>query len=276
MDAIQHPAWADWTRVMLPQLRRRFPRHLVMQSLGSCDTEAALARYQLYTQIPGSDLHQVHRYLDQGATLPECRESMDTLCAGATKTLRDLTAHPTTTPILLAECGAVEPNHTAPSRLYETDTDGILLHDQLFAPFFAGAAGPGHTWHWDYYVEKQNLWHHFRRFVRAIEDFDPIVENARPYVWKTPRLRIYALLGQHITLLWLRDSASDWRIELLDKTLAPEIAAETFSLPLTLPIPFQVTGFDPWTEMTSTYPITGRTIQLPSFRRSLVLRLLYS
>ena len=42
----------------------------------------------------------------------------------------------------------------------------MILHDVLFAPFFAGAAGAGQIWHWDEYVDKNNLWWQFRASPR--------------------------------------------------------------------------------------------------------------
>ena len=53
-----------------------------------------------------------------------------------------------------------------PGSSFHTHT-GIILHDVLFAPFFAGAAGPGHCWHWNVYVDRNNLWHHFARFAAS-------------------------------------------------------------------------------------------------------------
>jgi hypothetical protein len=64
--------------------------------------------------------------------------------------------------------------------LYAVDKDGSLLHDLLFAPFFAGAAGPGQAWHWDHYIDKNDLWYHFARFNEAIKDIDPVQEKFIP------------------------------------------------------------------------------------------------
>ena len=47
---------------------------------------------------------------------------------------------------------------------------------ECFAPFFAGAAGSGQCWHWDRYVDKMNLWHHFGRFAEIVKGLDPPAE----------------------------------------------------------------------------------------------------
>src|SRR5215471_7201197 len=110
--------------------------------------------------MPGNDIAQVHRYLDLGASLDACKGPVDVLAAEA---VRELLAFQPGKPVILAESGAVEPRHSGPFKLYTADQDGVLLHDILFAPFFAGAAGPSQIWHWDAYVAKNGLWQHFRR-----------------------------------------------------------------------------------------------------------------
>jgi len=273
MNAVEAPrqSWLDWTRVMLPELRRRFPGHLVMQSLGSFDSDEQTSNYADYARLPGGDLVQVHRYLDPGAALPCCQGPMDRLCADAVNTLLGMAPGK---PVLLAECGAVEARHAAPSRLYETDTEGILLHDQLFAPFFAGAAGPGQAWHWDFYVERHGLWHHFRRFAEAVGDFDPIDEAARPAFWQTPRLRVHALLGRRVSLLWLRDRACDWSGEFVEGRPALPVAGEELACDAGTDAPRLASYFDPWSGASGRCGSAGGgRVLLPAFRRSLVLRL---
>ncbi len=71
----------------------------------------------------------------------------------------------------------VEHERSGPFKLYARDTHGMLLHDVLFAPFFAGAAGPGQIWHWNVYVDANRLWHHFGRFAAAI-GADEVVNTA--------------------------------------------------------------------------------------------------
>jgi hypothetical protein len=144
INAVQGGNYMAWTEVMLPELHRLFPRNLAMQSLGSFDRDGVRPTYQRLAMMPGNDVAQVHRYLDLGARLEVCHGPMDVLAADAVREL--LAAHPGR-PVLLAESGAVEPSHSGPFKLYNQDTNGMLLHDVLFAPFFVGAAGPGHIWH---------------------------------------------------------------------------------------------------------------------------------
>ncbi|MFA6286738.1 MAG: hypothetical protein WC661_05070 [Opitutaceae bacterium] len=270
MNAVAAAGWLEWTRAMLPELRRRFPRHLVMQSLGSFDCEAQRAAYAACARLPVADLAQVHRYLDPGAELTVCRGPMDALCADAVSELRRMAPG---SPVILAECGAVEAHHARPSDLYERDREGVLLHDMLFAPFFAGAAGPGQSWHWDFYVERHALWWHFGRFARAISGFDPIEERAEPLFWETPRLRVHALRGRRRSLLWLRDKESDWDSELVAGRPPAPASGLLLSLPPTLGGPAGVDFYEPWSDRWQSGGHVGLPLKLPEFLRSLVVRL---
>lgn len=270
MNAVRHPAWLDWTRAMLPELRRRFPRHLVMQSLGSYDRADKRQIYRAYAELEQADLVQVHRYIDPGAEMPVCHGPMDTLCADAVAELRRMTP---AKPVLLAETGAVEARHAGPSRLYERDTEGVVLHDLLFAPFFAGAAGPGQAWHWDFYVEKNDLWWHFARFARAIEGFDPAAEEAEPAQWETSALNVHALRGRGATLLWIRDRATDWRTELVAGHPAKPLARQTLRLPPALAAAQSVDTYAPWHDRRAPAAVRNGAVELPEFLRSLIVLL---
>lgn len=259
-----------WTQEMLPEVKKRFPRQLVMQSLGSFDTESATEMYRVYSQLPTNQLAQVHRYLDLGASLEVCKGPMEMLASNAVLTLR---AFCPDKPVLLSEVGAVEPRHAGPSKLYEKDTLGILLHDLLFAPFFAGAAAPGQSWHWDYYIDKHNLWWHFARFSEAIKGFDPVIQKAQAFTENLPQgLHLYGLEGENMSLLWIRDPSNDWKTELVEGKAVEAVAPQ--SLTIHQKGIRKVSFYDVWTNEWSsgTLSAEGRVV-LPSFSRSIVVKL---
>lgn len=272
MNCIASGDWAAWTEVMLAELHRRFPQNLAMQSLGSFDN--ALYRDRLYRRLctlPGNDVLQVHRYLDLGARLEVCHGPVEVLAADA---VRELLAFGVRKPILLAESGAVERSHSGPFKLYQKDRAGIILHDVLFAPFFAGAAGPGHIWHWDLYVDRMNLWHHFARFANAIQGIDPAAEQFRPVVLEHERLRILALQGRTVLLAWCRDRQDTWQSELAQERPPQPIAGATVELKGLLgpSSPRSAAAYDPWENHWTDLPLAGTRAVLPKFSRSLVVK----
>ena len=269
INAVQGGDYMTWTELMLPELHRLFPRNLAMQSLGSFDRDSSRPSYQRLATMPGNDVAQVHRYLDLGAKLDVCHGPMDLLAADAVREL--IAVHPGR-PVILAESGAVEPSHSGPFKLYNQDTNGILLHDVLFAPFFAGAAGPGHIWHWDAYVAKQRLWWQFGRFAEVVKDLDPPAEHFEPLMLSHSGLRAYVLNGRHTVLVWCRDAQDSWRQELAEGK-APETVTNAFLelAPLNLG-KAKPRIYDPWANHWSSGSPSGDKLPLPPFKRSIVVR----
>ena len=272
MNAMKGPEdsiFYDWNISMLQAVKKKFPEQLVMQSLGSFDGEYAKPLYNHMMGIKQNEVAQVHRYLDLGAEMEVCHAPMDIIAASA---VRDLQAYGLDKPIILAETGAVEPRHAGPSKYYARDTAGILLHDILFAPFFTGAAGPGMSWHWESYVHKNNLWYHYGRFNEAIKGIDPVREGFVAHFLDTTEFRIYTLKGKQTSLMWVRDKNSDWKNELEGGVLPQKIENASIILPGNIRVA-SVDVYDPWMNKWTAATVTENRVQLPEFKRSLVVRL---
>jgi len=274
MDTVRGKGYMEWTEEMLLELKKLFPKNMVTQSLGSFDNESKRDRYRRVCLMTNNDCANVHRYLDLGASLEVCKGPVDVLTADAIQELQNFTS---TKPILLAESGAVEPSHTGPFKLYQKDKAGIILHDVIFAPFFAGAAGTGQNWHWDQYVAANNLWFQFDRFAEAIKGIDPPAEAFEPMRLDHPRLRIYALRGRHTLIAWCRDKQNTWRTELAEGKPPTVVRNAIVSLPnigkeLNRAI---VSFYDPWSNRWIQSGGEGNKITLPDFARSLVIKIRY-
>ena len=251
-----------WTARMMPEIQRLFPRQMVVQNLGSFSGPTAYADYDWLASVAGNAFLQAHRYLDPGAEMDVCRGPMDVLCADAVRELLDRRPDQ---PALLAETGAVEPNHTGPSRFYALDKAGELLHDEIFAPFFAGSAGCGQPWHWDHqYIAGNDLWHHFAKFRKAVEGLDPAAEHFRPFHTETPELRLYGLRGEKTTVVWLRDKRATREHDLVQGLPPPVVKGR-------LPHALQADRYHwylPWEDRSVDLP----TSEMPPFTRAAVVR----
>jgi transposase len=270
MNCVHAPGWIDWTAMMLGEVQKRLPKHLLMQSLGSLDNEQQSADYTALANVAGNQVGQLHRYLDEGAAWSICHGPADVLAADAIYYGRSIWPN---SPLLLAETGAVEPRHSEPWRLYAEDRAGTLLHDLLFAPFFAGASGSGQPWHWIEYLAQNDLWAPFGRFAAATDGINPPEEAFEPDAFEHEGLRVYRLQGSRTTLAWIRDVACDWRSEL--KRHEPPQLVEGVRLPLGAmamgpTMPARV--FDPWSGLWSAPPSKGGIVSLPPFVRSLIVR----
>ena len=274
MDTVRGKGYMEWTEEMLAELRRLFPENLVTQSLGSFDNASKRERYRRVSLMKDNDFANVHRYLDLGASLQICHGPVDVLAADS---IRELQNFKPSKPIILAESGAVEPSHTGPFKLYKKDKDGIILHDILFAPFFAGAAGTGQNWHWDHYVAANNLWFQFDRFAEAIEGIDARAEVFEPIEIDHRRLRIYALRGRHILLIWCRDKQHTWKTELAQSEPPAMVSGVIISVADfgRNPDGAMVDFYDPWSNRWTRGKAEEKKISLPDFKRSLVVKIRY-
>lgn len=272
VNAVAGGDYMAWTEIMLGELQRLFPKNLCMQSLGSYDRESKRVNYRRLSLMPDNDVAQVHRYLDLGAQIEACRGPVDVLAADA---VRDILSFKAGKPTLLAESGAVEPNHSGPFKLYKKDKAGIILHDVLFAPFFVGAAGPGHIWHWGQYVDANNLWWQFGRFAEAIRGIDPAAEKFEPSMIEHPRLRVYVLNGRRTVLVWCRDKNNTWMSELRDgkDPETVESASLEFNGEILPAKQLACRIYDPWANRWADAVVKERRISLPSFSRSIVVRI---
>lgn len=269
VDCIRAGNWKSWTEEMLPELHRVFPKNLAMQSLGSFDNDRKRERYRNLCTMPGNDVLQVHRYLDLGASLDVCRGPVDLLAADSVKELLRVGVRK---PVLLAESGGVEPRHTGPLKLYAKDKAGVILHDVLFAPFFCGAAGPGHIWHWGVYVDQNDLWHHFDRFAEVVQGLDLPAEGFQAAMIAHPRLRVYSLKGCNTWLLWCRDTQNTWQIELVQGKTPETLQDVLIDLPGERDAR-SVEVYDPWKDKWTTVTQDAQGIRLPAFSRSTVVRI---
>jgi hypothetical protein len=268
MNAIRGGDFKGWTEAMLPELRRLFPKNLALQSLGSFDTDGARGVYRWLATLRGNDAAQVHRYLDLGASLKVCHGPVDILAAEAVREMREFKPGK---PVLLAESGAVEPRHSGPFLLYDKDAAGIILHDVLFAPFFAGAAGAGQCWHWDRYVDKMKLWHHFGRFAEVVKGLDPPAEGFEPLRIDHPRLRVYVLQGRRTTLVWARDKENTWESELKEGRAPGAVTGAVLDLGKTGEGAARI--YDPWSNRWTEGRLAAGKLALPEFTRSIAARL---
>jgi len=267
MDCVEASRWQivrDWTQRMLQRIKQAAPDHLVVNSLGSFDDERKKDIYGDLAEMPEMDFHQVHRYLDQGASWGICTEDAVGLSVDAIRQ----TCIPDR-PILLAETGAVNDRHTGEFRYYRLDHQGIIFHDTTFPAFFAGAAGTGQHWFWDRYVDQKDLWDQFRPFVEMLDGIALDREDFQPIDLSSPDAWCLALKGKHTTLVWVRNRADSWQAVLRDG-LDPAPA----SIEINLGAFIQVQSFCSWQdeELSGIY-CEGGTIRIEKIRHGLMLRI---
>ena len=257
-----------WTRRLLREIKAASPRNLVTNSLGSFDWEGKQALQDAF-KMEAMDFQQVHRYLDQGAGMELCRTDAVAFSIEAVNRARR-PDHP----VLLAETGAVNDCHSGPFRYYRADHDGLIFHDTTYPAFFAGAAGSGHIWHWDLYVDQKNLWRGFGALAAVVRGVAVDWEDFVPKDLSTEDYWCLVLQGHTCTLAWLRNRADRWDHVLRDGKAAPAITGATLDL---ASLGIEASGvevFYPWPEASQDVPTQcGTVIRFPAFRHGLVCRI---
>ncbi len=271
IDCCQTSSWAvqrAWTENTLRAIKQRAPRNLATNSLGSFDWEGKQAVQDDF-KADVMDFQQVHRYLDQGASIPCCRTDPVEFSIDAVQRARRPDR-----PVILTETGAVDDCHIGPFRYYRWDDDGLILHDTTYPAFFAGAAGSGHIWHWDGYVDQKNLWSGFRALAEAIRGVAVDREQFSAVDLSTSTCWCLALRGRTVTLAWIRNRADRWDLVLRDNRPAGLLSDVSFDLCAASRTPNAVHLFNPWPQDGLGEPrVAGTRIEFPAFRHGLVVRI---
>ncbi len=216
----------EWNERMLPAVRALFPHHLVMNSLGSFDSENSDRVYHSFCW-ERSDLMQMHRYLDQGAPDKTCNSSPIELIRDGISRLKG-----DDKPFFVAETGAVNDRHSGPFRYYAADHRGILFCDLVYTPLFCGAAGCGHIWHWDErYLEAKNLYPYYAPLAKLCEGVAFDREGFRSEVYEDGEAILLTLVGKTVTLGYLRNKADSWQTTLRDLRPVPEASPKRYPIP---------------------------------------------
>ncbi len=272
MDAVDDEDWLPFSSAMLDSVKVCFPNHLIAQTLGSMHSLDADERYEKLLMLKNNDYITVHRYLDPGndwGQYDHVHGPIDLLISNA---IQFVYRPEVLKPVVANEHGAVEANHTGPNKLYLKDSLGVFIHDMIFTPFFCGASGCGSMWHWDSYVEKQNLWFHHQRFNSAINGIDPISEEFMPFTFIKDPVRCYGIKGKKTTMIWCRDAKSNWKTE-LQEGIGPQIRNDiSIDLNETKGIDYNSAKvYDPWKDKWTKVKIKNETVTLPPFLRSIVV-----
>jgi hypothetical protein len=261
-----------WTQDMLKEVHRLSPQHLVTTSLGSFDDEAKIRTYEAL-RLPETSFEQVHRYLDQGAPWEICREDPVAMSIDAIRRIARLDR-----PLLLAETGAVNDRHTGPFRYYRMDNRGLIFNDTTFPAFFTGAAGTGHIWHWDQYVDQKNLWRFYRPFAELVKGLDFGFERFMPFDLSNDEIWFRGVRGRRSMLAWVRNKADTWQATLRDGQTPPLIGEQVIDLTKVDLLDGGIHLFWPWADEPDEVP-TGEAhlsegqLRLPPFRYGIMVRI---
>ena len=206
-----YPLILEWNEKILPRVKALFPHQLVTNSLGSLDSDRSAKCYKDFCWDK-TDVLQIHRYLDQGASYKICGESPVESVLEVFDFMRT-----DEMPMLLAETGAVNDCHSGEFRYYSADDRGIIFVDCVYTPLFVGSGGCGNIWHWDRrYVESKMLYRFFKPLSDLVQGVEFDREGFDPVDLSTDKAYILALKGRRTTLVFVRNKSDNWMNTLRD------------------------------------------------------------
>ena len=242
----------DFTARWLRYIRQRAPKNMAVNSLGSYD-DPAFTKWLDAFKMEEMSFQQLHRYLDQGAKTEICRADPIAFVGDGIRAARRLDR-----PILLAETGAVNDCHTGLFRFCSADHLGLILTDEVYSPFFFESAGCGHIWHWNCYVEPNNLWRYYRPFAKLVEGEALDTQNLRARDASNEKAFLLLLEGDGVVYGYARNRSDSWYRTLRDQ-LPPEPVA---SLKVELPFAGELQLFPVWDAETASATLAGNTLQV--------------
>ena len=208
-----------WAREMCDYLKSINPRHLTVNSLGSYVYEPEL------WQSPQIDFAQMHGYWHPNWKSTEFGKDMAQMMVDHVAKLRGFGK-----PAFFAEFGLVNQTWGLSPRS-DDDRDGVNLHNGMWGAMMAGAAGVGHLWWWDNYVEPKNLWYHYKGVSGYVDGVPWTSAGFEPFEpAASAGVRALGLRGKDLSLIWVQNRAHTWWNVAEKKPVAP-VEAATVTLP---------------------------------------------
>jgi len=190
-----------WNKEMCRYLKSIDPwRHLTTNSLGSTDV------YSEMWEMDENEFAQMHGYYYFS---PEAERNARDMAGFMVKWLAAVDHY--NKPFIFTEFGVMREKPEV-AALGDRDQNGIHLHNGLWAPLAYGAAGTGHVWYWGVYVDKKDLYGHFRAVANFVKDIPWTTAGFQRVTCETNRdnLRVLGLQGKTLTILWVQNKAHTW------------------------------------------------------------------
>lgn len=266
-DYIKNILFLPWTREMALELKKIDPyNHIITTSLGMN------INWPEIWNIPEIDVVQYHTYINYDETRRMEAEKDIPFFLLERKTYINYFEKP----YLMSEFGYAGTNEYNPYN--DIDKNGIGLHNSLWASSFSGYSGCAMNWWWDNYIDKNNLYYHYK----ALADFLAGIDWNRKKIYfaddSDPVLRVMGMKDDNITCFWMQNKRASW-FNIIECKNKPQTLKE---------YSFELAGYEKGSYQLEWYDThkgnifetqvlendTGKlTIKLPEFKYDVALRL---
>lgn len=179
-------------------------------------------------------------------------------------------------PTLIGEFGVEYPK-------FQADTNGVVLHNGLWAGLFSLGSATPMSWWWDNYIEPGFLYPRFRSLARFLDEtvgahqlLEPVAVRVAADGEQETALRAFGIRGDGDTVLWVHDGRHTF--EGVVSGYAPRpIEGASVALDDVAPGAYEALWWDTWqgevlcTETVHLAP--GQPLTVPRFSRDIAVRL---
>jgi hypothetical protein len=161
----------------------------------------------------------------------------------------------------------------------DKDREGVHMHAGIWTPVMHGAAGCGHLWWWDSYVDPKNLYFHMRALANFTKDIPWTTagfERARIHANQN-KLNAVGRKGRELAILWVENKAHTWWNVVHDAPI-PAVEGETIEVEGYRPGRYTVEFWNSWKgEIARTEQVETKNgvlhIKLPPVERDVALKI---
>ena len=129
------------------------------------------------------------------------------------------------------------------------DRQGVILHNSIWAPFFAGLSGTPMHWWWAYYIDPFDLYHHYAPFRKFTADVPWNRLDFAPFEPQCSDPAVRALARGHAQwgiIGWLHHKENVWKHVVADGTSPTTVSGATVILDDLSVGEYELTWFDSW------------------------------
>lgn len=157
--------------------------------------------------MDGIDTVQFHAYIQNHMFLPKNSMFYDSALFIASY-YESLKAYKK--PVLFSEIGHNGTNDYNPNN--ELDSEGILLHNSIWSSSLGGYSGSAFHWWWDVYIDRYDLYYHFKPLVKILNKFT-FSDDVKPFGSESVyrgRVRVMGIKDKRNAVLWVQDKKATW------------------------------------------------------------------
>ena len=217
------------------------------------------------------DIAQVHHYMR-----PETKEEFKDEVAVILDKAHFLRTHASDKPVLIGEFGLATPKWGL-SDYMKQDTEGVHVHNSLWASAFSGTSGTVMFWWWDQ-LDRQNAYSYYRPLAAFLKDVSFVGLHPIQTTSSNDHFRWLGYQDKDCAYLWLANSQATWYNQVVKKKPPAPVEGATITVGEIQPGNYRLEWWDTYEgEIVGTGEVFFAKgpvrISVPSFHRDIACKI---